>query len=109
MARLLASQTGVQAPDADYPKGRVVDNQTLWQETVVGDFVQFFQKLISEAGITENGNPDNESNGYQLVEALQEYIKAENLIVDDAWKEVGNDGGETLLIEGAEPCIWKYR
>ena len=73
--RKLEDQTGVQAPSADYPKGRVQDNQTLWQETIVGDIIQFFQKLVGLASITENTLPDNETNDYQLLEALSLFTR----------------------------------
>ena len=73
--RVLANQAGVQPPDGDYPKGRIVDSQTVIGEGVNGDIVQFFQKLIQLAGVTENDLPDNESNGYQMVEALIDEIK----------------------------------
>jgi hypothetical protein len=74
--RILANQTGVQAPDADYPKGRIVNNQTIINEEINGDIIITFQKLVDLAGISENGNPDNETNGYQLLQALAAYIRS---------------------------------
>ena len=74
--RILANQTGVQAPDADYPKGRIVNNQTIISEEINGDIVNLFQKLVSLASISENGNPDNETNGYQLLQAFAAYVRS---------------------------------
>ena len=74
--RILANQTGVQAPDADYPKGRIVNNQTIINEEINGDIVNLFQKLVSLASISENGNPDNETNGYQLLQAFAAYVRS---------------------------------
>jgi len=79
--RVLASQTGVEAPSATYPKGRVVNDLTLISEEVNGDIIQFFQKLIQLVSITENDLADNETNGYQLVDALNEYM----LLRTESW------------------------
>jgi len=56
--------------DVNFLNGNLVDTQTLLNTTILQDIVQFFQKLKSKAGITENGLFDNEVNGYQTVEAL---------------------------------------
>ena len=56
--------------DPDFLNGNLVDIQTLLNTTILQDIVQFFQKLKAKAGLTENGNFDNEVNGYQTVEAL---------------------------------------
>ena len=74
--RQLVNVTNVDSPDADYPKGRVRDKVgatlgTEYSEILHGDVIQFFQKLIIDAGVTENDLPDNVTNGYQLVEALE--------------------------------------
>lgn len=64
----------------DYPKGSVRDKAGLVAGTTGGavlfaDIIQFFQKLVIDAGITENNLPDNVSNGYQLLDALVDKIK----------------------------------
>jgi len=76
MARVLASQTNAPTPDADYPNSRIKDdtgtgNGTYVSEAIHGDIIQLFQKLLIDAGITANGNPDNVSNGYQFLDALK--------------------------------------
>jgi hypothetical protein len=73
--RQLVNVTNVDAPDADYPRGRVRDKVgatlgTEYSEILHGDVIQFFQKLVIDSGITENDLPDNVTNGYQLLEAL---------------------------------------
>jgi len=72
--RKLEDQIGAVSPNPDYPKGTIADNQTLISEGVNGDMIQFFQKMVSETGISENDLPDNETNGYQLLDALIGYI-----------------------------------
>jgi len=85
--RVLADQTGIQAPDSDFLKGRVVDDLTLWNEAINGDIIEFFQKLVSLAGITENTLPENETNGHQLIDAL--IAKIETVVgLGDTWINV---------------------
>lgn len=74
--RALSSKANVEAPSVDFPHGRIKDkagavNGTPVNEAVYGDIHQFFQELMARAGLTPNGNPDNATNGYQLVDALQ--------------------------------------
>lgn len=80
--RILSNIANTDIPDADYPKGRIRNRNlgggipgTPVIEEVYGDIIQFFQKLVDVAGITENDLPDNESNGHQLLEAFVDYIK----------------------------------
>jgi len=77
--RLLATKTNVNAPDSDYPFGRIRNNPgngtgTPVNELLYGDMHQFFEKLMDAAGITANGLPDNDYSGFQLFEALDTYI-----------------------------------
>lgn len=80
MARKLEDLTNVNAPDSDYPYGRVKDrvgssnNGTPVNEALLGDMTQFFAKMMDEADVTPNGLPDNEYSGFQLYEALQTLI-----------------------------------
>jgi len=77
--RKLESQAGVQAPTSDYPKGRIVNNQTLVNEEINGDIVQFFHRMTQLAGITENTLPDNVTNTFQLLEAMKWLIDNGNI------------------------------
>lgn len=76
MRRLTEAQN-IDSPTSDYPKGRARNRTespltagTIFSEELMGDAIQLFQKLVTDAEITENGTPDNETNGYQLLEAL---------------------------------------
>lgn len=78
--RTLSSVPNVDAASADYPKGRVRNKNgvivgTTITEELHGDLIQLCQKLIIDAGITENALPDNVTNGYQLLTALNAKIK----------------------------------
>jgi len=80
MARNLTSIPDIQAPDADYPVGRIQNEDapivgTPIIEELYGDVVQFFHKLIRLAGITHNGLPENETQGFQFIEALAYYVR----------------------------------
>lgn len=75
MAIKLENKTNVLAPNATYEFGNITDSTTGSPGTPVSvktyaDFHQFFAKLMDDAGVVYNGNPDNTSNGYQLFEAL---------------------------------------
>ena len=59
----------------DYPNGRIQNNSgasngTPVNEYVYGDVHEMKDKLMRLYGITYNGLPDNETNGYQLIDAL---------------------------------------
>lgn len=81
--RKLSDAVNIEAPSADYPKGRVRNKNgailgTEYREELHGDIFQFFQKLVIDSGITENNLPDNVTNGYQLYDALKEIVKPKN-------------------------------
>ncbi len=80
--RKLENKTNVQAPDTDYPFGRVRDKTSTIPGTPVdeeqfGDMHQFFEKLISISGITPNDLPENDYSGFQSIEALLTVINSE--------------------------------
>ena len=82
--RNLTDGSNIDPATPDYPNGRTRDKAgaiagTTINEVLTGDAAQFFQKLIIDASITPNGNPDNVSNGYQLITALLKKISASNL------------------------------
>lgn len=59
---------------SNYPNGRIKDNVgaggTPINEFVYGDFHEMKDKLMRLYGIVHNNLPDNETNGYQFIEAL---------------------------------------
>ena len=71
MARNLKDRTNIQAPNANYPNGRVIDDTgagdgTPLDESILGDYHQFFAKLMRDADVVPNDLPDNETDGNQL-------------------------------------------
>ena len=59
----------------DYPNGKIRDTAgptpgTGVVEALYGDIVQFFLKLMIDAGLTANTLPENVGNGYQLIDAI---------------------------------------
>ncbi len=73
--RALSEATNVDGESGDYPNGRVRTKAgevagTIYNEVLHGDLIQAIQKIIIDAGVVPNGTPDNVSNGYQIVQAL---------------------------------------
>lgn len=77
MARNKASQQNIDnSTPSDYPDARIKDNTgsgdgTPVTEATYGDIHEFFAKLMRLYGVSYNGFPDNETNGYQYIEALR--------------------------------------
>lgn len=75
--RTLFNQPNVdKSSPAAYPSGRVRDNDgsgngTGVNEATKGDLHQFFEKLMRLYDIAPNDLPDNEVNGFQLIDALR--------------------------------------
>lgn len=73
--RKIADVAGIVA-DATYPKGYKLEAQsTVVSVDLNQDMVQFFRKLMQDGNFTENGNFDNETNGYQSLTALLAYLR----------------------------------
>lgn len=73
--RLLVNKPNVEAPDGDFPFGRIKDKVgsnpgTPVNEVVYGDIHQFFEKLMDLSGEVANGLPESEYSGFQLINAL---------------------------------------
>lgn len=112
MARtLITSVPNFQAATGEYPSGRVQNESTGVTGTAVveelyGDVIQFFEKIVRDASITKNNLADNETNGYQLVEALDARISsvlAVNLSVTRTATivTVQNSGGDDAVLPAA--------
>jgi len=73
------------APDSDYPNGNIVDGATPVKKSVYTDLHQLFAKFLRavgpDAGMTANGLPENETNGFQYVEAMLAYLHNRKLVV----------------------------
>lgn len=78
--KALQDKVNTQAPDSDFPFGDLTDdngtgNGTPANRELFSDSMQFFEKLMSEAGITPNGLLDNDSNGWQLYDAFRKLTR----------------------------------
>lgn len=86
--RKLGTNPNVDNSDlSNYPDGRIKDNTgvgdgTAVNERVYGDIHQNAAKLIRLAGINYTNNPDNEENGFQLVEAIKELASKNDYVLE---------------------------
>jgi hypothetical protein len=69
----------------DYPAGRIKDSTGAGDGTPVNEFIygdkhETFDKLMRLAGINFNGLPDNETNGYQYLDALRSLASKNDFI-----------------------------
>lgn len=80
MAKDLSNATGI-GTDANFINGDLVDGVTVVESHIYQDIVQYFQKLMNLAGLTPNGDFDNEVNDYQFIEALKKYIESTDLTI----------------------------
>lgn len=69
-----------------YPNGRIKDNTgagdgTPVNEEVYGDFHEMKDKLMRLYGLAFNGLPDNETNGYQFIEALRALSNKNDIVL----------------------------
>lgn len=75
--RALSSNPNIDNSDlANYPNGRIKDNTgsgngTGVNENVYGDLHQLIAKLMRLYNIIPNGLPDNETNGFQLLDSFK--------------------------------------
>jgi hypothetical protein len=79
MAIKLQDKANVIAPGGAYPYGNIKDNDgsnngTPVNAAVYADFHQFFARMLALSGITANGLPDNNTNGFQYYLSLLSII-----------------------------------
>lgn len=84
---------------SNYPDGRVKDNTgagngTAVNERTKGDWHQAIAKLMRLYDIVPNGLPDNETNGYQIVQALSALASKNDYIYP-----LATNGSDTLSID----------
>lgn len=84
--KLLKNKVNVDGVSSAYPYGRVRDRGISVQGTpanteMFSDYVQFFEKMFAESGLTPTGLPDNNTNGFQLWEAAKLAIKGYKVYV----------------------------
>ena len=64
------------APDSEYLKGYIVPGVTKVSSDIYSDIVETLHKMVGNAGITENDVKDNETNGHQLLQAVEYMAKS---------------------------------
>lgn len=95
MAIKLTDKEDVEAASGAFPFGRIKDDTGAGDGTPVdrktyGDFHQFFEKLMFEAGISHNGLEDNETDGFQLYQALLKIFQSEDWNKTDLYENALN-------------------
>lgn len=95
MAIKLTTKPNTLAPDATYPYGDILDTIGAQQGTpvsreVYADFHQFFERLMAFVGEVHNDLPDNATNGFQYLEALDIMRRTRSV---DAWMRVNFNSG----------------
>tara|TARA_R110002049_G_scaffold224712_3_gene396492 strand:+ start:6235 stop:7251 length:1017 start_codon:yes stop_codon:yes gene_type:complete len=98
MARNKANQPNIDNSNpAAFPNGRIKNNTgagdgTAVNESVYGDIHEVFAKLMRLYGIPYNNQPDNETNGYQYVDALRALASKNDFILD-----INSVGGKLVV------------
>jgi hypothetical protein len=74
MAVGIQNYPNIDPPDFDFPNGRTTDNPGNFLGTPVnlitlGDYQQWFAKIMRIAGLNADGIPDSEYNGFQYLDA----------------------------------------
>lgn len=87
MAIELQNKTNVQAPDSTWPFGKTLDDTgsndgTPLDHATLTDYFQFFARMAGEAGITFNGLPDNDVNGWQYYQSLKMVTRPGIIVAD---------------------------
>lgn len=80
--------TNWNAADAEYLNGKARDKATgvsgtRWNEALYGDLLQATLKAVRDSGTVVNHDEDNETNGYQLFEALRIALGKKNFVRKD--------------------------
>lgn len=84
MAIKLEDKQNVEAPSAQYPYGSIKDivpnvtPGTPVNRAVYSDIHQFFARLMAVVGISENEALENNTNGFQFIEALATFTSLSN-------------------------------
>jgi hypothetical protein len=72
----LSAQATVDNTDPDFVNGKITDLQTIVGEGINQDIVQFFQGLIDFVSLAISNQPDNQTNGYDTLTALEAFVRA---------------------------------
>ena len=75
--------------DGTYPLGKIRDDNgnglsgSQVNAEFMNDYVQFMEKMFADSGLTANGNPDNQTNGYPFRNRLSKAMKNKGFLVGD--------------------------
>ena len=104
--RSLTAADNTDAATGDYPYRKARDTvgptegTKLW-ERIFADMIHGIQKLIRLVGITPNDLPDNESNGYQILDALE--LLGQSRVFQGNWTDAG--GGDKYILASGIPAL----
>lgn len=108
----LENLVNVSAANSDYPNGDITDDTGAGDGTPLdqishSDYHQTFREFLTLAGITPNGLPDNVTNGYQYIEAMQKVLKnyIGVLIIDATTSLTASDSGKLIIVSGTTADI----
>ncbi len=87
MATGLQNYPNTSAADSDYPNKNIkddtgADDGTPVNKIVYADMHQFLAKMLRLAVITANGNPDNEYNGLQYMQAAYKIFRTHGDLIN---------------------------
>jgi len=99
----LQDKPGVIAPSVAYPFGQTQDNTGTnngfpINTATMNDYLQFFEKMFAESGITSNGLPDNATNGFQLWNAFRKLSRPYKVYTAQISQSGTNAPGATILL-----------
>lgn len=120
MGYKIISKPNTDGVSSSFPYGKIRDEVSPGDGTpvntlVYGDFHQFFARLAALAGITLNDLPDNLTNGFQFVDALQNLIAlAAPANASGSWLDAGTDiaiipNSGTVSVDAADVKYNKYK
>jgi len=105
--RALRNKLNINPPDSDYPFGQVRNNPgdrsgTPVDENLVGDVMQFFEKLMLDSGLAMNNLPENAYSGFQLNQALNRLLKKTIVSIGIGGVDNGDGlgGGSKNIVSG---------
>lgn len=86
MAIGLQNQQNISTPNSTYPDGDIKDNLgdnlgTPFDKAVYADYHQTMAKLLRMANITPNGLYENETNGFQYIQAMRKCFVSPSQII----------------------------
>lgn len=112
--KLLQNKPNVDAPDATYAQGSMRDDSgsgdgTNGDTEFMTDYVQTWEKIFAESGLTANGLPDNDSNGYQLYQAFRLLTKPYK-VYTALFSQAGTSAPTVTVVGSNEigTIVWTY-